>query len=342
MSSTPPRRYSREKLLQLSCRTPWKIPCKLERRLWYFRILRRPVDPSSPVPTVSLSSTIPVRVTSRSRGRNFRYSRDVPARLRCLVAPKIECVPRTSKRRPSCSVLYFNARSLKNKVDELSIRCKRHNPDVVFIAETWFDPSLPDSFLEIDNYVILRCDRDTNGGGVALYLRNSLIYRHIDIPSVPNVKSNILCCLLPEPCIILFCIYHPYFGNSPKHDVILDHLQSNFDALLRSVGSHYQLVLCGDVNGLANQISSFLLCNNMTQLINFSTRGDNIIDIFATTNPASYTQPIRLSSLGRSDHAGFFLQTVVTSSAPSSKKVATRDFRKKNHDLFLFILHQVD
>jgi hypothetical protein len=80
----------------------------------------------------------------------------------------------------------------------------------------------------------------------------------------------------------------------------------------------------------------------MTQLINFSTRGDNIIDIFATTNPALYTQPIRLSSLGRSDHAGFFLQTVNTSLPPSSQKVATRDFRKKNHDLFLFILHQVD
>ena len=98
----------------------------------------------------------------------------------------------------SCSVLYFNARSLNNKIDELCIRCKRYNPDDVVITETWFDPSLPDSLLSIENYVILRCDRDASGGGIAIFLRNSLFYKRLDTLCASNLKSNFLGCILPD------------------------------------------------------------------------------------------------------------------------------------------------
>ena len=58
--------------------------------------------------------------------------------------------------------------------------------------------------------------------------------------------------------------------------------------------------------------------------------------------PSFYLHPTRLAALGRSDHAGFFIRSSDDSRHTSSKKVKTRDFRKKNHDIFLFLLHQVD
>ena len=121
MTVKPCRQYSREDLPQLS-RQGQKISCKLKRRLWYFGILRSPASGScsSASPPVPSPSSIPVRITSRSFGHHSRSDHADQARFRCLVSPLIECVPRESKTRRSCSVLYFNARSLKNKVDELS------------------------------------------------------------------------------------------------------------------------------------------------------------------------------------------------------------------------------
>ena len=160
---------------------------------------------------------------------------------------------------------------------------------------------------------------------------------------VPNVKSNILCCILPELSIVLFCIYHPYWGNSSAHNSVLDSLQDYFDRLLLSHGSNLQMVLCGDVNGLTKHLSPFLLTNGLSQLITFCTREENIIDIFATTKPSFYCQPVRLSPLGRSDHAGFFIQSIDHSFQSSSvQKIMTRDFRQKNHDSFLSLLHRVE
>lgn len=284
MTSAPRFSYDRERLLQISSYGQ-KIPCKLKRRLWYFGLFRAPfAQPLYAPPSVPQSSPIPVRITSRSRShRNC----ETPARRRCLVRPPIECVPRKrkSKTRSDLSILYFNARSLKNKVDELSIRCKRHNPDLVVITESWLDSSVPDSYFSLENYVALRCDRNSNGGGIVLFIRQSIFYQRVSMNDVPNVKSNILCCILPELSIVLFCIYHPYWGNSSAHNSVLDSLQDFFDRLLLSHGSNLQMVLCGDVNGLTKHLSPFLLTNGLSQLITFCTREENIIDIFALLSP---------------------------------------------------------
>ena len=133
MTSAPRFSYDRERLLQISSYGQ-KIPCKIKRRrLWYFGLLRAPsTQPLCAPPSVPRSSLIPVRITSSSRShRNC----ETLARRRCLVRPPVECVPRKrkSKTRSDLSILYFNARSLKNKADELSMRCKIHNPDLVVI-----------------------------------------------------------------------------------------------------------------------------------------------------------------------------------------------------------------
>ena len=51
----------------------------------------------------------------------------------------------------------------------------RDNPDydVVGVAETRFHPMLDDTTVMINGYSLVRQDRNTHGGGVALYFRNT-------------------------------------------------------------------------------------------------------------------------------------------------------------------------
>jgi len=90
-------------------------------------------------------------------------------------------------------------------------------------------------------------------------------------------------------------------------------------------------------------MTPFLLSNKLSQLIDFPTRKNNTLDIFATTHPHLFLKAVNISPLGRSDHSGFFLQSATGfSSCPLSRKVTTRDFRKKNHDLFLSLLLSIN
>ena len=182
------------------------------------------------------------------------------------------------------------------------------------------------------------------GGGVAVYLKNSLSYDLIPLPPIKDFKSNVIACRLTDFSTILFGVYHPYWGNAAEHKKVLDYLQDCFDAALNNFPDH-QLILCGDVNGLASHLSSFLQCNNLSQLTNFPTRGDHLLDIFASSAPDSFLQPIKLSPLGRSDHCGFLVHSCTSHSSdspPTYKKVRVRDYSKKNHASFLSHLLRID
>ena len=60
--------------------------------------------------------------------------------------------------RPDCGleIIYFNARSILPKLDELSLLCADSSPHVVCIVETWLDDSVFDNELTIPNYCLVR------------------------------------------------------------------------------------------------------------------------------------------------------------------------------------------
>ena len=48
-------------------------------------------------------------------------------------------------------ILYYNARSIVYKIDELSTNCSLYYPDIVCITETWFNEDVLDSEVDIPN-----------------------------------------------------------------------------------------------------------------------------------------------------------------------------------------------
>ena len=79
--------------------------------------------------------------------------------------------------------LHLNINSLLLKIDELRHIARLTNAAVIGISESKLDDSVSTSEIQIDEYDLLRCDRNRHGGRVACYIRNDLSYNlnHISL-----------------------------------------------------------------------------------------------------------------------------------------------------------------
>ena len=93
-------------------------------------------------------------------------------------------------------VVFWNVRSLYNKIDSISQEIDLLAPDILNISETWLHEQLPDHFVGISNYSLVRCDRTLpvkRGGGICTYIRQGLNFTVITDLSI--YVAMILKCL---------------------------------------------------------------------------------------------------------------------------------------------------
>ena len=72
--------------------------------------------------------------------------------------------------------LHININSLLPKIDELRYIAKLSEAAVIGISESKLDDSVLSSEIQIENYDLIRSDRNRHGGGVACFIRNDLSY----------------------------------------------------------------------------------------------------------------------------------------------------------------------
>ena len=87
-------------------------------------------------------------------------------------------------------LIYLNVNSLLTKTDEICYIAECTKVAVIGITESKLDESIFQSEIEIDNYDLLRRDRNRNRGGVACYIRSDISY--VQKNFFPNVIENIL------------------------------------------------------------------------------------------------------------------------------------------------------
>ena len=167
----------------------------------------KPVDLSCYKPTVPLPPEVTV---PRKRGRRG----GVKNRLK-----------KKRNRIPLPIVITGNARSLNNKVDELSA-CVRHyseyrNASLIAFSETWFNNK--STSIDIDNFKCVRGDRTDaalkdGGGGVCLYVNNRYCHPnnvyttgHICTPDVEILTVTLRPYYLPRefPKVTVNIVYVP-------------------------------------------------------------------------------------------------------------------------------------
>jgi hypothetical protein len=217
------------------------------------------------------------------------------------------------------SVVHINARSLENKLNQVSLLTTSLNVDidVIAITESWETVDNSD-FLQISGFckVSKRRPEGRKGGGVALFIKESLSF------SVKNIATNTFESVFIQICgkktgakTSIGAIYRP-----PDTDLAL--FNTEFDQLVKDLTkSHQTCILAGDFNvNLLNcsahqDTSNFLndlFTNSMIPMITRPTRyGDHsatLIDNILTNNvTGTQFSGIILDDL--SDHLPFFFVT---------------------------------
>lgn len=202
-------------------------------------------------------------------------------------------------------LLHLNARSVLPKMSELKLIANKTNAAILSISETWLDESVTDQEVHIENYSVLRSDRNRNGGGVCMYIRDDLAFSILQDVKTEDMESIFIELLLPKtkPIVVGSC-YRP-----PKQAIFLDLLQQ----ALRNIRPDLEQIILGDFNidykstnnQLCKTYKNILNIFNFKQLIEEPTRvtlsSSTVIDHIICNNEERISQSGVIPT-GISDH----------------------------------------
>ena len=229
----------------------------------------------------------------------------------------------------------INGRSVGNKLVLLDDYLK--NIDVVLLTETWSsDSTVTDAMLGMNRYTVYRCDRDSQGGGTAILVRDT-------IPSVSlfsrsfSTKCQIVSCRLEieSRYYSVICLY-----RSPSCE------RSHFIEGLRyleefSIENKESLIIGGDfnckeidwleerVNGSSpssSDLLNFVLSSNLTQHVLAPTRLENILDILLTSEEDTIQRVNISAPILRMDHC--IIHFAISGCQKKSEKELHLDYGK--------------
>ena len=209
-----------------------------------------------------------------------------------------------SKYNSKLSLLHLNARSLNKNFDALQILLSSLNFtfDVIAVTETWFNSSTNIDMYDLQEYsLISKCRTSKSGGGVALYLKNNLIYNilHDFTCSESNYEMMFIEITTKPKPIIVACIYRP-----PDSDIsCFNEKMQNVLEMLES--EQKDIYILGEFNinllnyGIHNKTNDFLdtmFSFNLYPLITKPTR--------ITENKASLIDNIFTNTIQEEKHTG--------------------------------------
>ena len=142
---------------------------------------------------------------------------------------------------------------------------------VIGITESKFDESIFQLEIEIDNYDLLRCDRNRNGGGVACYIRSDICYvQKLFSKCYQNILFEIL---LPKTTTVGI-MYRP-----PSQTNLLEILNMTFEKVDIDKKEIYIL---GDFNVNVYHNNRYIVCDDNTISLKFLSYNVKIYHQFCT------------------------------------------------------------
>lgn len=114
-----------------------------------------------------------------------------------------------------------------------------HDPDVLIVTETWLSSHIQDNELDIPNYLVIRKDRQSRGGGIAILYKTC--FKATPMPDVTGIES--LWCRLWFNDFTLYvgAAYRPPNETADFFDILYKYMQSN-------VQPNDKIILAGDFN----------------------------------------------------------------------------------------------
>ena len=168
------------------------------------------------------------------------------------------------------SVIHINARTLRRKLDLLDSEVTDH--DVITISETWLSADIKNNEISINGYhPPVRKDRsDDPHGGVAIYVKNSLICKERHDLSIPQLEAVWIETKIGQDKLLIESFYRPPNSKSDYWELI--------DQPIKNVSSTpHKFMVLGDFNTnfLSNpspQLLDVINFNNLQQVVTHPTR----------------------------------------------------------------------
>jgi exonuclease III len=198
-------------------------------------------------------------------------------------------------RETGLKILYFNARSIRNKLSDLHDAMYNQLFDIICISETWLNAVVMNGLIDPQSqFKIYRRDRQTInlGGGVCILVRNSLISSVVDI-DYTVIEAEIVACTIVcgKQKLTFVCVYiAPNVNNEIFIEVIkcMEVVCLNSDKCI-IVGDFnvpkidwINLRIPSDVK--CQTLFSFYADNGLYQLVNEPTRLSNTLDLLFTND----------------------------------------------------------
>lgn len=194
--------------------------------------------------------------------------------------------------------------------------------DIVILSESWLHSNVSDSLLHVDGYKCLRfdrqmevpCGRTKKGGGICIYLKDTLPYEILSTLSVSNSDLELFTVSIMQQNqkrLNILSLYRPPAGNFQK---ALVQIKEIIDLVKAGYNGEYLII--GDFNvdmtkpnHQTRKLNQILNNRSLKQMINepsrITNKSSSLIDL-------AYTDMTHIRSSGTinsniSDHLPIFL-----------------------------------
>ena len=230
----------------------------------------------------------------------------------------------------------LNINSLSSKFDQLKLLIQG-KIDILIITETKLDDGFPTEQFTISGYSKpYRLDRNRNGGGVIIYIREDIPSKQINNFKIHDDIENIFIEVNLYKTKWLMCgCYHPPNQND-------QYFYNNLGNALDKYSQDYErFLLIGDFNAEDTEpcLSEFLYEHNAENIVKNKTCFKSLnnpicIDLFLTNFPSSFQNTCTVTT-GLSDfHKMVVTVTKMTFHKNPPKEIYYRDYKKFDQDLF--------
>ena len=204
----------------------------------------------------------------------------------------------------------WNVQSLYNKTEQMRqiLDAEGNNIHILGITETWLNNSHSDSEIAIHGYNLERRDRtECHGGGVAVYVHESVTYARCPDLESDAVEALVICVSFPHAkSMFIAMVYRPPSAPVAGYGVLDDFMD-------RLCAQECELVLMGDINidilnGMHTAPSAWqdiIDGHQLTQIVRDPTRvtedTQTLIDHIYVSHPGN-VKACKVSTIALRDH----------------------------------------
>ena len=240
----------------------------------------------------------------------------------------------------------LNINGLRSHIDEIKLLLNDLKIDVLALNETKLDDSINRQITKIAGFKQVRLDRSRQGGGVSLYVRDSIQY--ILRNNIPNSNLELLC-IEVQPYkskpFLLIAWYRP--PNDPvttfqRVEVVLSYLDSDGKEMILMGDTNCDLSkdsIESPLNSNSRRIQRLYEMFSLQQIIKEPTRvtltTSTLIDHIATSCIGSILEA-GVHKITLSDHYIIFCMRKLNAfNSSGHKTIRTRNMKKFNEEAFL-------